>query len=80
MKQRIDEIRKILIEAQRDAAQGVIGRSFIEKYIDRIFVTPEDDGSMRLDIRIFTGETTQKTLEKLKRRIGHTSLTIYPPT
>ena len=80
LKQRIDEIRKTLIEAQKDAAQGVIKRPFIEKYIDRIFVTPEEDGTMRLDIRIFTGETTRKTMEKFKRRTGHTFLTMYPPT
>jgi hypothetical protein len=40
----------------------------VAQYIDRIYVTMEEDGSARLDIKIFTGETTQKYLEKLKKR------------
>ena len=39
---------------------------------DKIFVTPEADGSMRLQIKIFTGETTDKYLQSLRRRTGHT--------
>ena len=69
----ISTIRRVLEEAQRDAANGIVGKDFIEKYIDRIFVTPETEGVMRLDIRIFTGETTQRTLEKLRRRMGNMS-------
>ena len=55
-----------------DAAQGIITSDFVNKYIDRILVTPEEDGSMRLDIKIFTGESTQRYLEKLVSRTGHT--------
>ncbi|MCD8311677.1 MAG: hypothetical protein LUD43_04140 [Firmicutes bacterium] len=40
----------------------------MDTFIDKIFVTPDGDGSMRLDIRIFTGDTTSKYLQKLKRR------------
>ena len=69
----ISTIRRVLEEAQRDAANGIVGKDFIEKYIDRIFVTPEAEGVMRLDIRIFTGETAQRTLEKLRRRMGNMS-------
>ena len=45
---------------------------FVSKYIDKILVTPEDGGSLRLDIKIFTGETTQKYLANLRSRTGHT--------
>ena len=45
---------------------------WVNKYIDKILVTPEDDGSLRLDIKIFTGETTQKYLANLQSRTGHT--------
>lgn len=69
----ISTIRRVLEEAQRDAANGIVGKDFIEKYIDRIFVTPEAEGVMRLDIRIFTGETAQRALEKLRRRMGNMS-------
>ena len=68
----MDTIRATLEAARRDAAQGMITADFVSKYIDKILVTPEDDGSMRLDIKIFTGETTQKYLAKLTGRTGHT--------
>ena len=68
----IDTIRRVLHDAKRDAAQGIINKDFIDKYIDKIFVTPEADGTMRLQIKIFTGETTNKYLSKLRGRTGHT--------
>lgn len=71
-KKHIDTIRRVLHDAKRDAAQGIINKDFIDKYIDKIFVTPEADGTMRLQIKIFTGETTDKYLSKLRGRTGHT--------
>ena len=68
----MDAIRTTLEAARRDAAQGIITADFVSKYIDKILVTPEDDGTLRLDIKIFTGETTQKYLAKLALRTGHT--------
>ena len=67
-KKKIDGIRRVLAEAQRDAASGVIGKEFVEKYIDKIFVTPEAENAMRLEIRIFTGESTEKLLKKVRSR------------
>ena len=75
-RKKIDAIKKTLAAAQRDAAQGIISKEFVERYIDKILVTPEEDGSMTLDIKIFTGETTQKTLQEIRRRTGHMFLTI----
>ena len=71
-KEHIDTIRRVLREAERDAAGGIINKEFVDKYIDRIFATMEDDGSMRLQIKIFTGETTEKYLQNLRSRTGHT--------
>ena len=71
-KKHIDTIRRVLHDARRDAAQGIINKDFVDQYIDKIFVTPEADGSMRLQIKIFTGETTDKYLQNLRRRTGHT--------
>ena len=68
----MDAIRATLEAARRDAAQGLITAEFVSKYIDKILVTSEDDGSLRLNIKIFTGETTQKYLANLTRRTGHT--------
>ncbi|MDD6063934.1 MAG: recombinase family protein, partial [Clostridiales bacterium] len=70
-KQKIDEIRRVLTNAQRDAAQGIITKEFIDKYISKIFVTPKDDTTMLLQVKIFTGETTEKYLRKLESRTGH---------
>ena len=70
-KQKIDEIRRVLTNAQRDAAQGIITKEFIDKYISKIFVTPKDDTTMLLQVKIFTGETTEKYLRKLENRTGH---------
>ncbi len=70
-REKIGAIRRVLSEAQRDAAGGIIGKAFVDRYIDRIFVTPEAPDAMRLDIRVFTGETTARTLEKDRGSAGH---------
>ena len=75
-RKKIDAIKKNLAAAQRDAAQGIISKEFVTQYIDKILATPEADGSMTLNIRIFTGETTQKSLQEIRRRTGHTFLTM----
>ena len=71
-KKQIETIRRVLQNAERDAAKGLIDKEFVEKYIDKIFVTPNDDGSMSLQIKIFTGKTTEKVLQQLRGRTGHT--------
>ena len=71
-KAKIVKIRKVLSDAQKDAAAGVISKEFVEQYIDKIIATPEEDGSMTLNIKIFTGDTAQKTLSEIPRRTGHT--------
>ena len=68
----MDTVRATLEAARRDAAQGMVTVEWVNKYIDKILVTPEEDGSLRLDIKIFTGENTQKYLAKLRSRTGHT--------
>ena len=71
-RKRIDTIRRVLREAERDAAQGLINKEFVGRYIDKIFATPEEDGSLRLQIKVFTGDTTDKYLTNLRSRTGHT--------
>lgn len=69
------QLRETLQAAARDAKDGLITRDFVQKYIDRILVTPEDD-QLKLEIRIFTGESTMRFLHKLEGRRGHIFLTI----
>ena len=71
-KKHIDTVRRVLADARRDAASGLIGKEFVEQYIDKIFAAVEEDGSMRLQVKIFTGETTDKYLQNLRSRTGHT--------
>ncbi len=71
-RKQIDTIRRVLDEARRDAANGLIRKEFVDRYIDKIFATPEEDGSLRLQIKIFTGDTTDKYLSNLRSRTGHT--------
>ena len=71
-KKQIDTVRKCLREAQRDAETGVINKEFVDRYIDKIFATPEDSGTLRLQIKLFTGEVTDKYLTSLRSRTGHT--------
>ena len=43
----------------------------MQKYINRIFVTVENS-NITLQIKLFTGESTMRYLEKLERRSGNT--------
>lgn len=76
-KKHIDTIRHILKEAHKDAAKGIISKEFVDKYIDKIFVTP-NNGKLKLEIKIFTGEVTEKYLLNLKSRSGHTFKKMIP--
>ena len=64
----MESIRAVMRDAQRDANRQIVSKEFIDKYIDRIFATPQEDGSLRLEIKIFTGEATEKYLSRLKQR------------
>ena len=67
-RRQMEKVRSVLKQAEQGAGSGAITKDFIDTFIDRIYVTPQDDGSMRLDIKIFTGDSTEKYLTKLKRR------------
>ena len=71
-KKQIDTVRRTLQSAQKDAAEGVINKEFVERYIDKISATPEDDETLHLQIKLFTGETCDKYLSHLRSRTGHT--------
>ncbi len=77
-RQHMEKLRSVLAAAEKDVADGVVTKEFIDTFIDKIFVTPEGKNHIRLEIRIFTGDSTQKYLERLKKRAdpegrtGHT--------
>lgn len=74
----MEKIRRVLKDAEESCKCGEISKEFIDTFVDKIFVSIEEDGTARLDIKIFTGDTCEKYLQKLKRhtpiesRTGHT--------
>jgi hypothetical protein len=62
----MEQVRRTLREAERRCQSSAITKEFIDTFIDKVFVTPEPDGSMRLDIRVFTGDSTVRYLERLR--------------
>jgi len=76
----LDDIRRVLEQAKKDATKGIINKEFVERYIDKIYATYIENDTTdlktmrkRLEIKIFTGKTTEKYLEKFRGRTGHTS-------
>ena len=68
----MEKISSTLRAAEREANAGAITKEFVDTFVDKIIATPVDGHTMRLDVKIFTGETTAKYLEKLASRTGHT--------
>ena len=60
------QLKKAVVDIENELE---ITPAFVNKYIDYIFVTPQDDGTMLLRIKLFTSEV----LEKILFRTGHTS-------
>lgn len=70
----INEVRRVLKEAKKDAAIGSITKEFINKYVDKIYAEPVCDGKVKLTIKIFLEDKTfERYLEKVKSRVGQTS-------
>lgn len=67
IKNHIEKLKKILHQAEQDAKEKLIDKAFINKYIDKIYISPED-GRLKLSIKIFTGDLTEKYI---KSRAGH---------
>ncbi len=68
LRSNIEKMTSALNAAEKDAASGVISKEFIDKYIDKIYVTPESDGVMKLSIKIFTGKSTERFFSKLRSK------------
>ncbi len=73
----MNEIRSRLDAAVRDASTGMITPAFVDQYIEKIAVSCIEHDTAELRIKVFTGKSTQKWLEKMRfrhqGRTGHTS-------
>ena len=67
-KEKIEAIRKILLKAESEAGQNMVDSAFINRYIDKIYVTPIDDGVVEIAVKIFSGDTIEKHLSALRKR------------
>lgn len=76
-RKQIESMKAVMSNMEQAAATGAITKEFVDEFIDKIFATPESEGIMRLDIKIFTGESTQRYFEKLALRTGHTFKMIW---
>ena len=65
---KIEEIRNVLLRAEKDASNEMIDAAFINKYIDKIYITPVKDGEVEISVKIFTGDTVEKHLTSLRKR------------
>ena len=72
-RKQIEAIKAAMRAVEQAAATGAITKDFIDDYIDKIYISPENDNTMRLEVRICTGESTKFYFEKLKGRAGHMS-------
>jgi len=75
--EQIKIIRKTLSDAAKSANKSMVDKGFVDTYIDKIFVTPINETTAALEVKIFTGETLSKTLAK-GLRTGHTIKNILP--
>lgn len=66
-KQKIEEIRNILLRAETEASQKMIDVAFINKYIDKIYVTPTEDDALEIAVKIFTGDIVEKVLYNIRK-------------
>ena len=64
----MNEVRTRLDAAIKDANSGMITEEFVAQYIDKIYVTLIDDDTAKLEIKIFTGKSTEKWIKKLNAR------------
>lgn len=75
-KEKIEEIKTVLQKAEKDASKEMIDSAFVNKYIDKIYVTPVDDGVIDISVKLFTGDTFAKVFDRsghrLAGRTGHT--------
>ena len=65
------KIRETLREAEENVAGGIVTKEFVDMFIDKIYVTPVDSETMKLDIHIYSGDSTVKYLKRLKSQAMH---------
>ncbi len=68
---KMEKIRHVLKDAAKRCQNEAVTKDFVDTFIDKVYVTPEGEGVMRLGIKIFTGDSCEKYLQKLKNRSNY---------
>lgn len=69
----MERLKKTLAFGVETLEDGLITRDFVDNFIQRIDVTPLDDGHIKLDIQLLTDKVIHREFEKIKGRTGQTS-------
>ena len=69
----MERLKKTLAFGVGKLEDGLITRDFVDNFIQRIDVTPLDDGHIKLDIQLLTDKVIHREFEKIKGRTGQTS-------
>ena len=56
----------------RDAENGIISNNFVNSYIDKIYITPIDGRTAKLDVKIFTGRNVEKMFDRVSCKKSRT--------
>jgi DNA invertase Pin-like site-specific DNA recombinase len=72
-RKQIAALKSAMRAIEAAVSTGAITKDFVDDYIDKIFITPENGHTMQLEVRFFTGESTKLYFEKLKGRTGQLS-------
>ncbi len=64
----ISEIKKVLYNATKAVTAKSIGKDFVDKYIDKIYVSSQGANCAKLEVKLKTGDITEKFLYKVNKR------------
>lgn len=65
---KIKGIREVLKKAEDDASENMVDYAFVNRYIDKIYVTSIKENEVEIMVKIFTGDTIEKHLSILRKR------------
>ena len=68
----IEQLKAALRRRLEAPSPNLIDRDFVDRFISRIDVEPLENGVISLNIKLLTGETVSRALQKLKGRTGQT--------
>ncbi len=72
MEGQIEQLKATLRHRLEVPSPELIDRDFVDRFVSRIDVEPQGNGLISLNIRLLTGETVSRALQKIEGRTGQT--------